>query len=66
MLSRESTALMTKQRASDALVGDVIVSEEPTALIRHAIRHGCRYVIGREMIAGQAEAIMSFFAVARR
>jgi shikimate dehydrogenase len=52
--------------ASDALVGDVIVSEEPTALIRHAIRHGCRYVIGREMIAGQAEAIMSFFAVARR
>jgi shikimate dehydrogenase len=52
--------------ASDTLVGDVIVSEQPTALIRHAIERGCRYVIGREMIAGQAEAIMSFFAQARR
>ena len=52
--------------ASDTLVGDVIVSQEPTALIRHAIRHGCRYIVGREMVAGQAEAIMSFFAQARR
>jgi len=52
--------------ASDVLVGDVIVSREPTALIRHAIRHGCRHIVGREMVAGQAEAIMNFFAQARR
>jgi shikimate dehydrogenase len=50
----------------DTLVGDVIVAEEPTALIRHAVRHGCRHIVGREMIAGQAEAIMVFFGEARR
>jgi len=52
--------------ASDTLVGDVIVSREPTALIRHAMRQGCRYIVGREMVAGQAEAIMAFFGEARR
>jgi shikimate dehydrogenase len=52
--------------ASDTLVGDVVVSEVPTALIRHAIRRGCRYIVGREMVAGQAEAIMAFFLQARR
>jgi shikimate dehydrogenase len=50
---------------SDALVGDVIVSQEPTALIRHAIRHGCRHIVGREMVAGQADAIMAFLTQAR-
>jgi hypothetical protein len=44
----------------------VIVSQQPTALIRHAIRHGCRHIVGREMVAGQADAILSFFAEARR
>jgi len=52
--------------APGTLVGDVIVAEEPTALIRHAIAHGCRHIVGREMIAGQAEAIMAFFGEARR
>jgi len=52
--------------APDTLVGDVIVAEQATALIRHAIRHGCRHIVGREMVAGQADAIMAFFAQARR
>ena len=46
---------------SGTLVGDVIVSEEPTPLIRHAIRHGCQYVNGRDMLGGQSDALMSFF-----
>jgi shikimate dehydrogenase len=46
---------------SDTLVGDVIISKEPTAIIRHAIRHGCHYVNGHDMIGGQSEALMSFF-----
>lgn len=47
---------------ADTLVGDVVVSESPTALIQHAIRHGCRWVNGHDMHSGQIEAIMSFFA----
>jgi shikimate dehydrogenase len=47
--------------ASDTLVGDVIVSQEPTPLIRQAIRHGCQYVAGRDMLAGQSDALMAFF-----
>lgn len=46
---------------SGTLVGDVIVSQEPTPLIRLAIRHGCPYVNGREMHGGQADVLMSFF-----
>jgi shikimate dehydrogenase len=46
---------------SATLVGDVIVSQEPTPLIRLAMRHGCPYVNGRDMHAGQADALMSFF-----
>jgi shikimate dehydrogenase len=45
----------------DMLFGDVIVSQEPTPLIRHAIRHGCQYVMGCDMLAGQSDALMSFF-----
>ena len=47
---------------SNTLVGDVIVSAEPTPIIRRAMHHGCRYVNGREMLAGQADALISFFA----
>ena len=47
--------------AAGTLVGDVIVSPKPTPLIRHATRHGCRYVDGHDMIAGQADALMAFF-----
>lgn len=47
---------------ADTLVGDVVISESPTALIQHALRHGCSWVDGREMHSGQIEAIMTFFA----
>jgi shikimate dehydrogenase len=48
--------------AADTLIGDVVVSEAPTPIIRHAMRHGCRYVTGRDMHAGQVDALMAFFA----
>ncbi len=48
--------------ASDTLVGDVVISETPTALIQHGLRHGCRCVNGHDMHSGQIEAIMTFLA----
>jgi shikimate dehydrogenase len=48
--------------SADTLVGDVVISESPTALIQHALRHGCRCVNGQDMHSGQIEAIMNFFA----
>ncbi len=50
----------------DTLVGDVVISEKPTALIQHALRNGCPYVNGYDMHAGQREALMSFFAAVSR
>ena len=50
----------------DTLVGDVVITPTPTALIRHAIRFGCRWVDGREMHAGQADAITAFFTSVSR
>ena len=47
---------------ADTLVGDVVVSESPTALVRHALRYGCTHVTGRDMHAGQIDAILNFFA----
>jgi len=47
---------------ANVLVGDVVLSEEPTTIIQHAIRHGCDYVTGRDMHAGQVDALMAFFA----
>ena len=47
--------------SSETLVGDVIISEAPTPIIRHAMRHGCRYVTGRDMHSGQSDALMAFF-----
>jgi shikimate dehydrogenase len=43
------------------IVGDVVLSERPTALIRHASAHNCLSVTGREMHAGQIDAILRFF-----
>jgi len=43
------------------LVGDVIISAEPTPLIRYAMQHGCRYITGRDMLAGQSDALLAFF-----
>ena len=48
--------------SSDTLVGDVVITESPTALIQHGRRHGCRCVTGHDMHSGQIEAIMNFFA----
>ena len=48
--------------SSDTLVGDVVISESPTALVQHGLRHGCRCVNGHDMHSGQIEAIMNFFA----
>ena len=48
----------------DTLVGDVVVTASPTALIRHALQHGCGYVEGRDMHGGQVDAIVDFFAPA--
>jgi shikimate dehydrogenase len=46
------------------LVGDVVIAAQPTALIRHAMQSGCRFVDGRDMHGGQVEALMQFFAAA--
>jgi shikimate dehydrogenase len=45
----------------DTLVGDVVLSETPTAIIAHARRNGCAWVDGKDMHTGQIEAITSFF-----
>ncbi len=44
------------------LVGDVVVSDAPTAIIRQAIEHNCAWVNGRDMHSGQIDAIMGFLA----
>ena len=46
------------------LVGDVVIAARPTALIRHAMQCGCRFVDGRDMHGGQVDALMQFFAAA--
>jgi shikimate dehydrogenase len=47
--------------AQSTLVADVIVSAKPTALIDHAIRSGCMWADGRDMVAGQVSALIAFF-----
>ena len=49
--------------AADTLVGDVVVSDSPTAIIEHALRSGCRWVNGHDMHSGQIESILNFFAL---
>lgn len=51
--------------APHTLVGDVVVNEAPTALIRQAIESGCPWADGRDMHAGQIDAIMTFLAPRR-
>ena len=48
----------------DTLVGDVVITPAPTALIRHAQRHGCTWADGRDMHGGQVDALLAFFAAA--
>lgn len=47
--------------SADTLVGDVVITDSPTPLIRHAMKFGCRVVEGRDMHAGQVDAILTFF-----
>ena len=60
---REGDGLPADLGALDpgTLVGDVINADAPSPMIRHAMRHGCPYVTGREMFEGQADALMAFF-----
>src|SRR5207248_8296157 len=48
--------------SAGTLVGDVVIAQAPTALVRHAIACGCRWIDGRDMHAGQVDAITNFFA----
>jgi len=48
------------------LVGDVVITPAPTALIRHATQCGCAWVDGRDMHGGQVDALLAFFAGAAR
>jgi shikimate dehydrogenase len=52
--------------APGTLVGDVVIVDIPTALIRHAIEYGCNWVDGHDMHAGQVDAIMTFFSSSSR
>lgn len=48
------------------LVGDVVITAAPTALVRHAMRCGCHWIDGRDMHGGQVDALCAFFASASR
>ena len=48
------------------LVGDVVITPTPTALIRHAMQYGCLWADGRDMHGGQVETLLAFFAAASR
>lgn len=50
--------------ATDTLIGDVINTDAPTPMIQLAARHGCPSVCGKDMHAGQGEALLAFFAAA--
>jgi len=47
------------------VIGDVVISQAPTALVRHGLANGCVCVTGRDMHAGQVDAIMAFFGHGR-
>ena len=49
---------------ADTLIGDVINTDAKTPMIDLALRHGCPYVAGKDMHAGQGEALLAFFAAA--
>lgn len=46
------------------LIGDVINTDAPTPMLELAARHGCQFVGGKDMHAGQGEALLGFFAAA--
>lgn len=48
--------------AADTLIGDVINTDARTPMVELALRHGCPYVAGKDMHAGQGDALLAFFA----
>jgi shikimate dehydrogenase len=46
---------------SSTVVGDVVITQEATALVKRGLASGCVCVTGRDMHAGQVDAIMDFF-----
>jgi shikimate dehydrogenase len=44
------------------VVGDVVITAEPTALVRRARERGLLWVDGKDMPAGQVDALLAFFA----
>ena len=49
---------------ADTLIGDVINTDAKTPMIELALRYSCPYVAGKDMHAGQGEALLAFFAAA--
>ena len=47
---------------ADTLVGDVVILPDKSPMIQHAVQCGCRYIDGREMMDGQVDALLAFFA----
>jgi shikimate dehydrogenase len=45
------------------VVADVIVSEKPTALLRHAQACGCPTMSGQSMLEGQIDEMLRFFGI---
>lgn len=45
---------------SETVIGDVINIEAKTPIIRMAVETGCSYVAGKEMHAGQGDALLAF------
>lgn len=52
--------------ASDTLIGDVINKDTVTPMGALAQRFGCPFVAGKDMHAGQGQALLAFFAGASR
>lgn len=48
--------------AHDTIVGDVVISPTPTAIVRHAMHYGSFWVDGSDLHSGQIDAIIAFFA----
>ena len=48
------------------IIGDVVVSSQPTPIIRLAIEHHCPFVDGKDLHAGQVETVLEFLRLDRR
>jgi shikimate dehydrogenase len=47
--------------AADTFVGEVVMKEEITPLLRAAQAKGCRYVVGTDMLFEMIPAYLEFF-----